>query len=141
MIEDTNGNIRAAFEADAGPYGFNLARQESISSEPWSEYKDPDTGHRWAGWLAAFDSMARRDLPAPSDLPAPDKDGWIPWEGGNCPVPGDIPVSVIYRDQSSETDEAWCFNWEYRGDDEAIIHYKVNPPSLLSRYNQAKEEE
>lgn len=45
---------RERFEADAGPYGFDLTRCElSLSGEPWTEYRDSGTGHRWAGWLAA----------------------------------------------------------------------------------------
>jgi hypothetical protein len=45
---------REAFEADAAPYGFDLTRQECAAPEPWSEYADEATGHRWAGWLAAL---------------------------------------------------------------------------------------
>lgn len=47
---------RALFEADAESYGFDLARSaaaENPGGEPWSEYADPATGHRWGGWLAA----------------------------------------------------------------------------------------
>ena len=47
---------RAAFEADAAAYEFDLTRDNgasSITAEPWSEYLDHATGHRWAGWLAA----------------------------------------------------------------------------------------
>ena len=44
---------REAFEADAAAYGFDLTRFECAAPEPWSEYKDEATGHRWAGWQAA----------------------------------------------------------------------------------------
>ena len=45
---------REKFEADAGPYGFDLTRSNAgdIVPEPWAEYEDINTGHRWAGWLA-----------------------------------------------------------------------------------------
>lgn len=46
---------RDAFEADAGPYGFDLTRHDCAAPEPWAEYLDDATGHRWAGWLAAFE--------------------------------------------------------------------------------------
>ena len=46
---------RALFEADAKPYGFELTRWASVTDEPWTEYVDEFTGHRWAGWLAARD--------------------------------------------------------------------------------------
>lgn len=45
---------REAFEADAGPYGFDLTRSANVTGEPWGDYDDPTTGHRWAGWLAAL---------------------------------------------------------------------------------------
>lgn len=44
---------RAQFEADAEPMGFDLTRQNLPVPEPWSEYADENTGHRWAGWQAA----------------------------------------------------------------------------------------
>lgn len=47
------GDERAAFEADAEQYGFDLTRGYCAAPEPWSEYKSEATGHRWAGWLAA----------------------------------------------------------------------------------------
>ena len=43
---------RTGFEADAIPYGFDLTRQKTLAPEPWSEYRDEGTRHRWAGWLA-----------------------------------------------------------------------------------------
>ena len=50
----TTDKMRAEFEADAGPMGFDLRRQSIAVSEPWAEYVDLDTGHRWAGWQAAI---------------------------------------------------------------------------------------
>lgn len=44
---------RVLFEADAEHYGFDLTRHQCVAQEPWSEYADMDTGHRWGGWLAA----------------------------------------------------------------------------------------
>jgi hypothetical protein len=47
-------SLRAAFEADAAPLGFDLRRVEHpLTVEPWDDYADAATGHRWAGWLAA----------------------------------------------------------------------------------------
>lgn len=43
---------RMLFENDAKAYGFDLTRMECAAPEPWSEYADSATGHRWAGWLA-----------------------------------------------------------------------------------------
>ena len=44
---------RAAFEADAGPLGFDLTRRESITGEPWTEYAEEVTGQRFGGFIAA----------------------------------------------------------------------------------------
>ena len=44
---------RKLFEADAEQYGFDLTRHQCAAPEPWSEYADQATGHRWGGWLAA----------------------------------------------------------------------------------------
>lgn len=51
---------RAAFEADAEPYGFDLRRTKmNLSGEPWSDYGDKETGHRWGGWLAARAALSQ----------------------------------------------------------------------------------
>lgn len=44
---------RDAFETDAEQYGFDLTRCYCAVPEPWSEYENDATGHRWPGWLAA----------------------------------------------------------------------------------------
>lgn len=44
---------RKLFEQDAALYGFDLTRHNCAAPEPWSEYADESTGHRWGGWLAA----------------------------------------------------------------------------------------
>ena len=48
---------RAAFEADAKKYGFDLMRYRCAAPEPWSQYANEATGHRWGGWLAAIAAM------------------------------------------------------------------------------------
>lgn len=53
LIEET----RAAFEADAKQYGFDLTRYHCAAPEPWSQYANEATGHRWSGWLAAIAEM------------------------------------------------------------------------------------
>ena len=51
---------RVLFEADAELMGFDLTRCENIGVEPWADYANSDTGHRWGGWLGA----ALRSMPA-----------------------------------------------------------------------------
>lgn len=50
---------RKAFEKDAASLGFELdmrgdpaERFEFDNPEPWHEYQDRNTGHRWAGFLS-----------------------------------------------------------------------------------------
>lgn len=53
LEENEREKERRRFEEDAAPYGFDLTRTGDKSSvEPWAEYQDDATGHRWAGWLA-----------------------------------------------------------------------------------------
>lgn len=46
-----------AFEADARALGFDVkaATHKNMSGEPWCEYRDLLTGHRWGGWLSAWE--------------------------------------------------------------------------------------
>lgn len=63
----TESTERAAFEADAAPMGFDLTRQSIAVPEPWAEYGDEHTGHRWAGWLARASLAEGKAEPAPDD--------------------------------------------------------------------------
>jgi len=40
----------------------------------------------------------------PKGFFTPPTDGWIPWNGGRCPVPGDTLVEVELRDVGIEED-------------------------------------
>lgn len=54
---------RILFEDDADSYGFDLRRLTCASPEPWSEYYNSDTGHRWGGWLAARSLRQDKEYP------------------------------------------------------------------------------
>lgn len=53
--------------------------------------------------------------------------GWIPWNGGACPVHLDRAVHVRYRCglEDNENDSAYIFRWLHNGNDYDIIAYKV----------------
>lgn len=54
MTPDEKELLRLSFERDAIVLGFDVTRLYiDTIVEPWSEYVDSATGHRWAGWLAA----------------------------------------------------------------------------------------
>ncbi len=57
----TPAAARVAFERDAEPMGFDLRRHECMVPEPWSEYRDINTGHRWGGYLAATHAATARE--------------------------------------------------------------------------------
>lgn len=57
----TPAAVRVAFEHDAEPMGFDLRRHECMVPEPWSEYRDINTGHRWGGYLAATHAATARE--------------------------------------------------------------------------------
>lgn len=54
--------------------------------------------------------------------------GWIPWNGGECPVDDEVRVSVRFRD-SSDYDEwpvkAGTLRWSNLGNAADIVAYKV----------------
>ncbi len=82
----SNEAERAAFEADAGPMGFDLTRgvMDCQEVEPWTEYLHAATGDRWAGWLArALSPTARAPQPEICEW-KPDDDGlWWSACGGD----------------------------------------------------------
>ena len=56
-------------------------------------------------------------------------DGWLPWGGGDCPVPGDSKVSVMCRDglilhDDLPNDRADEWFWSHAGHSSDIITYR-----------------
>lgn len=65
----------------------------------------------------------------------PAVDGWIPWNGGRCPVPGDTLVEVKLREEVSEEwmkDRAICFEW---GRDDEFPESDILSYRVLPQYN------
>ena len=73
------------------------------------------------------DTFADSFVPIPvHDEPA--ADGWIKWDGGKCPVPGDTAVAVQFcgGDISAQELPAGRWDWTHRdGGDCNIIGYRV----------------
>lgn len=64
----------------------------------------------------------------PQPVEPSNKDGWIEWKGGQCPVAPDTIVEVKFR-SGTQTPEGWnagYFNWDW-GDDQSndILAYRV----------------
>ena len=66
--------------------------------------------------------------------PQPADDGWIPWEGGDCPVETKgHDLFLRFRDGSERSDyvtraRGYDWKWERRGHPADIIAYRVVKP-------------
>lgn len=59
-------------------------------------------------------------------------DGWIEWDGGECPVDSDAIVDVRFRNHSPlhvNNDRAGDFDWEHTGSNADIIAYRLQQPT------------
>lgn len=63
----------------------------------------------------------------------PDADGWIKWDGGECPVGGDVEVEVRTKNGGEDFASASAFGWGFRGSDYAIIAYR---PHLATKHDK-----
>ena len=59
--------------------------------------------------------------------PEPDEDGWIPHDGGACPVDGETRVDVKLENGRVFTDLARNRTWEYDDFWIRITHYRLAP--------------
>ena len=92
-------------------------------------------GHRE---LSVEDFKQAREIIAKAEAtltaPQPADDGWIPWEGGECPVAHSTTVDVRLRSQGEGCDVASNWRWyhETRGNpilkETDIIAYRVVKP-------------
>lgn len=64
--------------------------------------------------------------------PAPDSDGWIEWNGGECPVNGDAVIGIKTRDGDIQTSIAGECNWSHSDgwciEHRHIIAYRLHKP-------------
>ena len=60
--------------------------------------------------------------------PQPADDGWIPWEGGECPVERGDVVRVKAKNGEIDTDKAHFYNWWHTGSSFDIVAYRVVKP-------------
>jgi hypothetical protein len=76
-----------------------------------------------------FVEIAEAQVEPESKAPQGAEDGWIPWNGGDCPVDYTVKVTVLYRNGNggvfSEGYPAGGFRWGHTGLFTDIIGYKV----------------
>lgn len=61
----------------------------------------------------------------PGAKPSTDADGWIEWNGGECPVSGNTIVQIKMRDGVKDRDLAKSYSWSNFGIDGDIIAYRI----------------
>jgi len=56
-----------------------------------------------------------------------DADGWIEWNGGECPVAEGVMVWIRFRDgdECPVGDDDYWLDWQHGGHDGDIIAYRV----------------
>jgi len=71
--------------------------------------------------------LARAALAETADTqaPQPADDGWIAWEGGECPVPADAHVEVKFRDGDTDRREPRDWNWRRFDGPKTIVAYCI----------------
>ncbi len=75
----------------------------------------------------AKSSLSPGLIDPPREGPSPSKDGWIEWNGGECPCPG-VPVAVKYRNGVEDQLVAEYFRWDHSGRVGDIIAYRLTVP-------------
>lgn len=67
----------------------------------------------------------------PAQEPEPDADGWIDWDGGECPpVDADAEVRLKFRDGTSSYGQwkAKNYSWRHHNNGDDIIKYRPSKP-------------
>jgi len=63
--------------------------------------------------------------------PAPDADGWIEWNGGECPVGGGVVVDLKWSDGfERKAAKPEAFRWQHLDSRDNIIAYRLHKPNL-----------
>ena len=68
-------------------------------------------------------------------------EGWIEWEGGECPVDTSEIIDIKFRDGEIETDKALGWRWHHDNNCADIIAYRLHQPDINSRANDDRLEQ
>lgn len=93
---------------------------------------DPQYLDNWVDGAGYFKLVADRLEAKSEPQPAPSNDGWIEWNGGECPVPKGTLIDVRHRDGEeflgvSALMDIPCQDWEYELSCGDIIAYRLSP--------------
>lgn len=79
-------------------------------------YRLGKSENQWQAWQAALAYQK------------PEDDGWIEWNGGQCPVRADAIVDIKFRDGIVRLKDVAQWIWTHAGDKSDIIAYRVMKP-------------
>jgi hypothetical protein len=81
--------------------------------------------------LAELGWGAPRMVPGEPVVTLDDSDGWIKWEGGERPVPGDTIIDVEHRDgdlyEGTRADGPYSTDWDHADCGGDIVAYRLTP--------------
>lgn len=86
----------------------------------------------------SFDLVAEYIEPIPHQPDnTPDADGWIKWNGGECPVlPPDARIDIKLRGPLTSCHVFWAeplrFRWSWHGDELDIVAYRISKDAATS---------
>ena len=115
-IEPTKEMVEAAMHASI-QHVLDCIADPARSSEIGSEENCKKTH------ASRYQSMISS---APEYEPEADEDGWIKWDGGDCPIGPDQMVDVMFRDKQefhSESADEWRWDHDFGGGD--IVAYRI----------------
>lgn len=67
-------------------------------------------------------------------------DGWIDWDGGECPVNGVVIVDYKMRDGCVHTEPAYILRWGHRGWTGDIVAYRLHKPQKTEQPEASEQE-
>lgn len=93
-----------------------------------------DSGYSASGMMVAVDGIDHRLMARRFRFHArPDAEGWIKWEGGECPVGADVEVEIRTADGEGESHKAGAFAWCHDGAPHDIAYYR---PHLATKQDK-----
>ena len=64
-------------------------------------------------------------------------DGWVEWNGGECPVCGDEDVDVVLVDGSTEHGIADEFDWHRDSGHLSVVSYRLHKPEVKPEFRES----
>lgn len=87
-------------------------------------------------WIADVVTKQQYEAALSASKAVAGHNGWIQWDGGECPVDSDAIVDVICRNQNQyqfNSDRAGDFDWSHDGVGGDIITYRLQQPTKSER--------